>query len=406
MQLNRDQFLEEGYLILRNVVPPDELDELRASYEILVERQKAIWVRERKPGDPPGGEWETQKQPRLLLNLSPLVDLIDEGSIKAVEFWLHENTQGVSSELMGVPDAAFTEMMCMCSPVRDHGPARWHRDIHPTDTAPLEGYLMDIIENGPRYVQWNIPLYDDDVLWVVPGSHVRINTEEENRQLLADPCVPLPGGVQTHLKAGDGVVYITPILHWGSNYSPKLRRTIHGGFSNFTHYPNLSFTQYLSPSDRATIERWAQRSAQKKDFTESALRAAIEKDAAAYQAELEKLHPGRGEKGKMLTTVFLSKAAYFINLVKHPDLEGVPDDLRSRGMRPHPSSMNWGVDFADRFSDVEATALWERFKTLDAKLQADEEHFAPSFQSGPMRYYFNEMPADFDVEDFIASWNT
>ena len=56
-----------------------------------------------------------------------------------------------------------------------------------------------------------------------PGSHIRINTEEENRQLLADPRLPLPGSVQTHLNGGDGVVYITPILHWGSNYSAKLR---------------------------------------------------------------------------------------------------------------------------------------------------------------------------------------
>ena len=56
MKLNRDQFLETGYLIVRNALPSDKLDELRTSHEILVDRQKCNWARERQPGDPPGGD--------------------------------------------------------------------------------------------------------------------------------------------------------------------------------------------------------------------------------------------------------------------------------------------------------------------------------------------------------------
>ena len=65
--------------------------------------------------------------------------------------------------------------------------------------------------------------------------------------------------------------------------------------------------------------------------TESALRAAIEKNGSAYHAALDEIHPGRGEKGKMLTTIFLCKAAFFINLCQNPDLEDGPEDLRRRG---------------------------------------------------------------------------
>ena len=68
MQVNREQLLEQGYLIPRNVVPPNELEGLRKSYEILVERQRAIWARDRALGDPPGGVWESSPQPRLILN--------------------------------------------------------------------------------------------------------------------------------------------------------------------------------------------------------------------------------------------------------------------------------------------------------------------------------------------------
>jgi hypothetical protein len=48
--------------------------------------------------------------------------------------------------------------------------------------------------------------------------------------------------------------------------------------------------------------------------------------------------------------------------------------------------------------------LWERFKPLDALLKTDEEQYLPGFQSGPMHYYFNEMPNNFGVSDFIKTW--
>ena len=49
MQFNRDQFMEDGYLVLREVVPPAELDALRTGYEQMVDRQRGIWARERNP---------------------------------------------------------------------------------------------------------------------------------------------------------------------------------------------------------------------------------------------------------------------------------------------------------------------------------------------------------------------
>ena len=71
MQVNRDQFMEEGYLVLREVIPPEELDALRESYELMVSRQRDIWARERGPNEPPGGVWETSPQPRLQLGREP-----------------------------------------------------------------------------------------------------------------------------------------------------------------------------------------------------------------------------------------------------------------------------------------------------------------------------------------------
>ena len=158
MKLNRDEFLETGYLIIKEAVPRDKLESVRQAYETLVNRQRENWKAERAASDPPGGVWEASPQPRLQLSRSPLVDQIDRETAPAVEMWLEENIHGVSTELLNIADGAVTEMMMMCNPVRDHGPARWHRDLHPIDTAPLQGYIDDILEGGPRYVQWNISL--------------------------------------------------------------------------------------------------------------------------------------------------------------------------------------------------------------------------------------------------------
>ena len=413
MQVSREQLMEQGYLVLREVIPPARLEQLRADFETLVERQKRIWAQERGPDDPPGGDWETRPQPRLV----SYDKLIDEATASTVEVWLQESTLGVSRQLLSVPEAASVAgMMLMCSPVRDHGPAAWHRDIHPIDMAPLAGLQTDLLENGPKYLQWNIALYDDNVLWVVPGSHRRLNTDVENRALSDNPRRALPGGIPVELNAGDAVVYINYMLHWGSNYSAGMRRTIHGGHSIFPYYPDISFTEFLSPGARAAFTQWDGKSAALQDATEVALRAALNGDAGAYFAALEALQPGAGEDGKMVLTIYLCKAVLHIQVVKHHNanagadaasdpLEGITEDYRQRALTPHSISINWGPKFAERFTVDEAAALHRRFAILDDKLQAESEHFAPGFQARPMRYFFNEMPADFTLEDFVGSWN-
>ena len=404
MKFSRDQFLEEGYVILRQVIPPHQLADLRRAYELLVERQKVVWAREREPQDPPGGAWETSAQPRL--NLEALATQIDAQTVSAVEIWLHENMQGVSSRLLGVEDAAVTEMMLMCNPVRDHETddhRGWHRDFYPPHTAPLQGYADDILENGPRYVQWNLPLYDDSVLWVAPGSHVRFNTAAENAALNKDASTPLPGAIQTHLAAGDGVAYILPLMHWGSRYNANMRRTIHGGFSEFPTYKDLPYLEHLSPASQATFKRWDDRSKGTFDLIEGALRAVINSDGAAYKAALDRLHPGRGEKGALLSTIFLSKSAKRIHHLKSPHFDSLSEQERSWATNIHPMTLQWGRPLAARFTEQEADILWARFKFVDDLVQAKEDQWTPGFQGEETRYYFDQVPAELSVDAFVAT---
>ena len=408
MRVSRDQLIEDGYIILRDVVPPDSLEGLRASAERMVERQRTIWARERGPADPPGGVWETAAQPRLVINgFSGIdgVELVDDETAPVVEFWLHENVLGVSTKLLGEPNAGVTEMMMMCNPVRDHGPADWHRDVSAPFHGPLQSFVDDVVENGPRYVQWNIPLYDDNVLWVVPGSHRRVNTPEENHGLAEDPRAPLPGSICTRLKAGDGVVYVQPILHWASDYSPKLRRTIHGGFCIWSGYRDLSFTKYLSPSAGAIFAGWSRRSARMQDLTESALRAATEGDAAAYRDALERLQPGIGRAGRNLLTVYLSKVAKNVRDLKAHERDDIPGSKLNAVGAGLTITLNWGPEFANRFSRSETQAIWQRFEPIDTGLQSNESQPSPGLQQEPSRYYSNQAPAEVSYERFVAGWS-
>ena len=395
MTVDPQQFLDDGYIILRGVIPDNLLEPLRISFEKMVERQKAIWVKEREPEDPPGGQWELGRQPRLIFDR-----LVDEETANTVEFCLHENTMGVSRQIMQAEVAGITGFMFLCSPTTDRGPANWHRDIHPIDQAPLGGLEMDLLNNAPGYVQWNIPLYDDEVLWVVPQSHRRANTDEENRCLLDDAHKPLPNSIPVTLKAGDGVVYTNTILHWGSDYSARLRRTIHLGYRSFGGpifpYVNrlirdLSFTACLSPDAQAVFQDMKRRYEEEAHALETTFRAIINKDESAFLDGLARLHPG--EAGRVVCLILLSKQVYKMRTGTHPAREGYGGDI------------SYDEDLKPRFTDQELDTLWQRFATLDKKIQSDREMYVPGFQSGPMHYYFNEMPEDFGVEAFISSWN-
>jgi ectoine hydroxylase-related dioxygenase (phytanoyl-CoA dioxygenase family) len=401
---NRDEFIEQGFVILRQVIPPDRLEELRRSHEILVERQRAVWARERNPDDLPGGQWETSSQPRL--QVSKMGTQHDQQTASTIELWLHENLQSVSSHLLAEDDVPATEMMMMCNPTTDRGPAAWHRDFYPPLNAPLMAYANDIIEGGPRYVQWNIPLYDDDVLWVIPGSHLRPNTALENESIGRDPRVAVAGGVQTHLNAGDGVAYILPIMHWGSNYSTKMRRTIHGGFARLTHYDDTTWMEHLSPTAQETFSRWFRRSEGYMKDAEDALRAVLAKNADAYHAALDALHPGRGPKGVLHSTICLSKTAKHIYNQQCREL-GSLSQFEEQGVHMvHPMTLQWGEPLGARFTPEEALLLYERFRPVDEILQSAQEHTLPGFQGKQTRYLFEEVPAELTMESWSASWES
>lgn len=101
---------------------------------------------------------------------------------------------------------------------------RWHRDdIGPEMSAEEE---LERLKERMMHAQWNLALYEDSSLVVVPGSHKRARTDMERS---ADPYEDeMPGQIAVKMLPGDIVFYNNNILHRGVYDSTNERMTLHG----------------------------------------------------------------------------------------------------------------------------------------------------------------------------------
>ncbi len=397
MSIDHQRFKEQGFLILRNLIDPTTLESLRANIEHMVDRRRDLALQRRLPTDPACGTWTASGQPRLQLDMDS-----DADSIGVIEFLASDHCLEVCRQLIDAEHIVPHNFSCICSSEsHDAGPARWHRDIGVGDPAPLEGMIANMQHHGPSYLQWNIALYEDNVFWVVPGSHHRSNTEAENRHLAANSSVPLPGSIPVELGPGDGVVYTHLLLHWGSNYTRKLRRTIHPGFRPFgyTAMPNVhwrhwepGFYHYLQPEIRERFETWDRLFFTELDLFTQLFRATIDRCSDTFTQYFEQVHPS--SQGRAVSLAMLHR----INLKLQRFLSGEA-----------PASDLWGNgrDFTylgSHFTSEDGIVLKRRFSELDRLLQVPVARETPSFQGDTSPYEPNKMPDEIALESFIASW--
>ena len=423
MQIDRGKFLEDGYLLIRKVVSPNQLAQLRLTTELLVDRSKVRSI-EGKRNDPRSSQWYSSIQPRVEIDQT-----VDNGTSDIVDFLLGTSVHGVSHALMDAPETAITSMQINCSGLIDFGYTDWHRDSSAREQAPLCGLQKDLMENAPGYVQWNIALYDDDVFWLVPGSHKQPSDEDQRQQLLIDPTSKLKGGVPIKLKAGDGVVYPNLMMHWGSFYSSKFRRTLHLGFrsfggdllpyAHFIHWDEgLEFTKHLSEHARSYFHRCMALFNQEADEIERTLRSVIDGDSEKFLHQIGILHPGKN--WRMTAVVLLCRLAEKIALGHNPRIIELTEEERNKELSG-PAEGRYYTGLSARFSAREAEILTTRFAELNARLDRDAADVhdryrtvydnlrpnsdqLPNFESRPLRQFHCNMPENFGVAEFVNSW--
>lgn len=223
-RLNRD-----GFVVIPSAIYPDQLTHLREAAESVTSLARA-------------GKWPSvrtlPKQFPPWPKNSP--ELAKEHGIWGVQGMMHPDLPGSSAFVaMYFSDAVIspTKELLQCSDddlvmelfnllVRpDHDfELRWHRDDIPATATPEEE--LERLNKPAFSAQWNLALYDDASLIVVPGSHSRARTEVERA---ADPFEKeIPGQLIVQLKAGDVVFYNNNILHRGAYNSKVDRLTLHG----------------------------------------------------------------------------------------------------------------------------------------------------------------------------------
>ncbi|KAI1437043.1 phytanoyl-dioxygenase family protein [Xylaria sp. CBS 124048] len=246
----RAELAENGFVIQRQILTPEELETLRGAASRTTARARAgnwpdirtvgkqfpPWPKPTAGQPPKEGIWGVQG----LMNPG----LGADADIFAASYF-NEKVLGVAKALLThegdgrecTDDDLVLELYNMLVRPESGFELEWHRDDVPRTATPEEEAAklgIRVTSDGTsdgrakRYwnTQWNLPLYRDESLIVVPGSHARVRTSAERA---AAPCEPdLPGQLVVRLEPGDIVFYDNNILHRGVYDSSKERMSLHG----------------------------------------------------------------------------------------------------------------------------------------------------------------------------------
>ena len=232
---NREEYYSNGLTVLRGLIPPSLLRDLRQEAEIARE----IARREHGP--------QAQR-------LQPVYKYSDLNHARFRDFLDLPELRATVAGILG-PDHSQSDILGILFEPRDTAWATaWHRDWgHNVRGIDMEAFYTAVLQKPGMFNQLNGALYDDHSLWVVPGSHNRYDTQEEQacfggqipppgptrtpemsleeqERTCLDYTRQMPGAVNVVLAAGDVAFYRAVGWHIG-NYVPYAKRaTLHDGF--------------------------------------------------------------------------------------------------------------------------------------------------------------------------------
>lgn len=246
---------ERGYSIFRGLIPAPLLADLRRE----AEKGRSIARRLSGPNaqrlqpiiDHPEIDMAPFRELALLPELASAIDDIFEAHFgQAVDMTADMDCLGILYEPENSP-------RCM----------RWHRDFRDLHAGVDVEKWRQILHDIRYFNQTNIALYRDSFLWVVPGSHLRLDTQEEMRRFPTRPVeappsidgistesaeyefrkyvTSMPGAEQVHLDAGDYLLYKNSLWHTGFYVPYQKRATVHGTIST-PEYRNFLQEELIS----------------------------------------------------------------------------------------------------------------------------------------------------------------
>ncbi len=214
----------DGFVLIPEAFPQEDIDTFRVAARNATELARAgkwPYVRTLPKQFPPwteditNGIWGVQ---HLLHPDMP------ERKIFASSYFNNTMLNTITGLLQCQPSDLVLELYNMLiRPDRDFA-LRWHRDDIPPETPPEDELIR--LQEPMLHAQWNLALYPDASLVVIPGSHKRARTEMERH---ADPYEDdMPGQKIVKMEPGDILFYNNNILHRGVYDCKNERMTLHG----------------------------------------------------------------------------------------------------------------------------------------------------------------------------------
>jgi ectoine hydroxylase-related dioxygenase (phytanoyl-CoA dioxygenase family) len=215
------QFCEDGYVVVKNVIPESKLQEYREAYERMVEKVRT------------NANPETYNT-RLIKSISDSSASSDDPRIDmecwGCDFLLHPdlyepaftdylNNEKLLSSLSSIlgNDLRISGLKAIWSPVSIDYDLKWHRD----------GAKHIYSNDGTQpFIQFNTALYRDESFRLIPGSHRRPLTEQEDAECGTSVAL-LPGELICILEPGDAMFMHAAVLHRGKAPASTKRRTLH-----------------------------------------------------------------------------------------------------------------------------------------------------------------------------------
>jgi ectoine hydroxylase-related dioxygenase (phytanoyl-CoA dioxygenase family) len=223
MQIEKDRFQQEGYLIL-DVLSRNQLGALRQAADALFSRE-------------PFASSERHHHIAILLPELEARDMHAAIHLPAV--------LEVIEALLG-PDLLLDNAAMLAANPGAIYRQGWHRDVLqiPQDQIDERMFSDAWFHNN---VQLNLALEEDSCFWAVPGSHNRPNSEAEQHAFggsrhRSPVEAQMPDGKAIHVKPGQAVFYNNNLIHRGfADPVPIPRRTLHLGYHTATHAPTWHF---------------------------------------------------------------------------------------------------------------------------------------------------------------------
>ena len=214
-----------GFVVAKSVLSEAKLEALRDASSKAVElARNGGWPHIRTVGKqfPP---WESTPGNGGIWGVQHLMKPELPGHELFTETYFSEEILGIVKNLLQCEDEHLVMELfnMLVRPGKDFE-LRWHRDDISNTATPEEELTR--LQQPAWHAQYNLALWGDDSLILVPGSHKRARTHLERQ---AEPFEPnLPGQLIVELGPGDIAFYNNNILHRGVYDCQKERMTLHG----------------------------------------------------------------------------------------------------------------------------------------------------------------------------------